>query len=118
MTACGGDRKEYLSHLRTLVEKCRTRPEIAPPAPLQLVKTSAVAPAEPPDGWTQLLESMLQLNARLDDMQQAYLSLELRICALEKNAPSPQAWRDLLQGIRSIRNLVAGHVAASSEVRR
>ena len=114
MTACG-DRKEYLSHLRTLVEKCRTRPESAPVAQLQLVKPPAAV--DGPDGWTQLLDSILQLNSRLDEMQQAYLSLELRICALEKNAPSPQAWRDLVQGIRSIRNLVAAQLAAGGDRR-
>lgn len=115
MTAACGDRKEYLSHLRTLVEKCRTRPESAPVAQLQLVKPPAAM--DGPDGWTQLLDSILQLNSRLDEMQQAYLSLELRICALEKNAPSPQAWRDLVQGIRSIRNLVAAQLAAGGDRR-
>lgn len=114
MTACA-DRKEYLSHLRTLVEKCRMRPDAAPAAQLQLVKPPAAM--EGPDGWSQLLDSMLQLNARLDEMQQAYLSLELRICALEKNAPSPQSWRELVQGIRSIRNLVAAQLAAGGERR-
>lgn len=115
MTASTAEaRTEYLTHLRSLAEACRAPAADATAAPLQLIKPAQpadTAPLPAPDaGWTQLLDSILQLNARLDEIQQSFLSLELRICALEKNAPSPQAWRDLVQGIRSIRGLVAAQM--------
>jgi hypothetical protein len=39
------------------------------------------------------------------------LALERRVAALEQTTPSPQSWRDLIQGIRGIREVVAAQAA-------
>ena len=69
----------------------------------------------------RLAETVARLDAELEAWRTVQHSLRISICdiegrlaALEASAPSPQLWRDLMQGIRSVRDSVAQIQAGSN----
>lgn len=64
----------------------------------------------------QLEEEVAAMRASQHSAAGMALALERRVAALEQTTPSPQSWRDLIQGIRGIREVVAAQ-SVSRQVR-
>jgi hypothetical protein len=88
--AAAAARPEHLAQLQRLAEACRGI------------------------SLENLAETVARLDAELeawrgvqDSLRSSICGLEERVAALETSAPSPQLWRDIIQGIRSVRESVA-----------
>jgi hypothetical protein len=103
-------REEYLAKLRQLAANCRSFDQ--EPAAADAHRFS---PPQPQTNQLMLLaEALERLEEEVNEIRNAQHSgngataaLERRMAALEQSTPTPQSWRDLIQGIRNIRDLVA-----------
>lgn len=102
-------RSEYLAHLQQLAVECQSElPEVPAEGlddgtPQQLAMLA--------DALERLEVEVLEMRAAQDSAAGMVLALERRVSALEQSTPSPQSWRDLIQGIRGIREVVAAQAA-------
>jgi hypothetical protein len=95
------DRSEYLAHLQRLAAECNAEePDETPPQLLLLA-----------EALERLASEVSEIRAAQDASASAALALERRVSALEHSTPSPQSWRDLIQGIRGIREAMASQAA-------
>lgn len=85
-------RADYLTHLRSLAESCRDQAD-----------TSYATGAD----IQELLSAIQTLSEQVASLQEEKVQLEKRIAAVEKSTPSPQTWKNLIAGIRSIRDTVS-----------
>jgi hypothetical protein len=98
-------RSEYLARLQQLAADCQQSP---PDEPQQSLTdgTAATAPEQLillADALERLEEEVADLRAAQQSAEGMALALERRVAALEQTTPSPQSWRDLIQGIRGLR---------------
>ena len=96
-------RAEYLARLQRLAADCRELDSRSPDAQQQTAS----------DQLIMLAEALERLEEEVNEIRHAQhasggmtTALERRMSALEQSTPSPQSWRDLIQGIRTIRDLV------------
>ncbi len=101
-------RSEYLAHLQQLAVECKAEP----------VEVSEEDRDETSQQLAMLAAALEHLEMEVSEMRAAQdssagmmLALERRVSALEQSTPSPQSWRDLIQGIRGIREVVAAQAA-------
>ncbi|MBS1835160.1 MAG: hypothetical protein JST65_20745 [Acidobacteria bacterium] len=85
-------RAEYLNHLRSLAETCRDQPE-----------TSYATGAD----LQEILNVLQTLSEQVNTLREEKAELERRLASVEKSTPSPQTWKNLIAGIRSIRDTVS-----------
>lgn len=85
-------RAEYLTHLRSLAETCREQPD-----------TAYATGADVQD----ILAALQSLTEQVQALREEKAELEKRLAAVEKSTPSPQTWKNLIAGIRSIRDTVS-----------
>lgn len=111
MMPIGNDRAEYLAHLRQLAEECQAEP----PATEQPDPTEQLAFLA--EALERIAMEVSEIRSAQDTTAAVTLSLERRVTALEQSAPSPQSWRDLIQGIRGIREVVAAQAASARQLR-
>lgn len=95
-------RMEYLALLQKLAADCRT---------LDVEDTQP--PQDMPDQLVMLAHALERLEEQVHEIRDAQqsatgltLAFDRRLAALEQSAPTPQSWRDLVQGIRGIREVV------------
>lgn len=85
-------RAEYLTHLRSLAENCREQADTS---------YATVADVQ------ELLTALQTLSEQVNTLRDEKADLEKRLSAVEKSTPSPQTWKNLIAGIRSIRDTVS-----------
>lgn len=106
-------RSEYLTHLQQLSRECQTPLDVPEPEPSDVSRQMAMLA----EALERLAIEVSEMRAIQDSSAGVVLGLERRVSALEQAAPSPQSWRDLIQGIRGIREVVAAQAAAARQNR-
>jgi hypothetical protein len=103
-------RSEYLAHLQQLAVECQApQPQEEPAGPGGDNMPEQLAFLA--EALDRLATEVSEMRASQDSAAGMMLALERRVSSLEQSTPSPQSWRDLIQGIRNIREVVAAQAA-------
>ena len=108
-------RTDYLTQLRKLAADCRSI-EIPgqPDSPSDDTQDQLTVLARALERLERLEEQVNEMHMAQHSTTGMTVALERRVAALELSAPTAQSWRDLVQGIRAIRDVVLSQATQRS----